>query len=66
MVEPIIFQRTLELNQLVVGFRTAVTVELPCVSDFVDLIEVKVSNEQFFFIARCLSDDFAAWIAEVA
>src|SRR2546428_393056 len=49
-----------------VGFRAAVTIELPSVADFLDFVEIEFGDEQFILVAAGLLDDFAARIAEVA
>src|SRR3989442_2083075 len=49
-----------------VGFRTAVAVELPGISDLLNFVEIELGDEQFILVAAGLLDDFAARIAEVA
>src|SRR6266567_7306026 len=49
-----------------VGFRAAVAVELPCVADFLNFVEVQFGDEQFILVAAGLLDDFAARVAEIA
>src|SRR6266849_10242694 len=49
-----------------VGFRAAVTIELPSVADLLDFIEIEFGDEQFILVAAGLLDDFAARVAEIA
>src|SRR5260370_31947616 len=49
-----------------VGFRAAVGIELPCVGDFLNFIEIQFRDEQFILVAAGLLDDFSARVAEIA
>src|SRR5260370_11031681 len=49
-----------------IGFRAAVTVKLPGITDFLNFIEIQLRDEQFIFIAAGLLNDFPARVAEIA
>src|SRR5579862_889928 len=48
-----------------VGFWAAIAEELPGFADFLDVVEVELSDEQFVFVAAGLGNDFSARIAEI-
>src|SRR5260370_6988024 len=49
-----------------VGFRAAVTIELPGVTDFLNFIEIQFGDQQFILVAAGLLHDFPARVAEIA
>src|ERR1022692_903284 len=49
-----------------VAFRPAIAEKLPHLANFRDHVQVEVGHYHFVFIPAGLSDNFAAWIAEVA
>jgi hypothetical protein len=52
-------------RDLAVGFRAAVAKELPCVADFLNVVEIEFGDKEFVFVSAGLGDDFSAWIAEI-
>ena len=48
-----------------VGFGAAVAIKLPGIADFLNVVEIEFSDEQFVFVAAGLRDDFSARIAEI-
>ena len=56
----------LELTQTAVSLRPSISVELPHIPDFADLIEIQVRRDQLVFVAARLCYDLSARIAEVA
>src|SRR5258708_33618065 len=49
-----------------VGFRPAVTIELPGITDFLNFIEIQFGDQQFILVAAGLLHAFAARVAEIA
>src|SRR2546427_4598758 len=54
------------LHQVAIGFWPAVPEELPHVPHFLNLVEVQVCHNNFFFVPRSFSNDFSARCAEIA
>src|SRR5260370_13288172 len=59
-----VFRRT-RAGDFSVGFRAAIAVELPGVTDFLDFIEIQLGDKELILVAAGLLDDFAARIAEI-
>src|SRR6266705_150474 len=49
-----------------VGFRAAVTIELPGITDFLNFVKIQIRDEQFILVAAGLLHDFSARIAKIA
>src|SRR6266481_8911751 len=59
-----VFRRT-RAGDFSVGFRAAIAVELPGIADFLDFIEIQLSDKELILVAAGLLDDFAARVAEI-
>src|SRR5215472_16040907 len=49
-----------------IGLGAAIAIKLPGIPDFLNFIEVQVSNEQFIFVAAGLGNNFPTRIAKIA
>jgi len=49
-----------------VGLGAAVAIKLPGVADFLDVVEIEFSDEQFVLVAARLRHNLSTWIAEIA
>src|SRR5260370_15084715 len=56
--ESCLYQRTVHVG-------SPVTEKLPGLAHFADHVQVQVGRQNFVFVAGCLRDNLAAWIAEV-
>jgi len=52
-------------RQRAVSFWTAIAIELPDFSHFLDHIQIEIGDQQLIFGAAGLGDDFAAGIAKI-
>src|SRR5262249_39681637 len=57
---------SLQPNESAIGLRPPVTVELPGVAHFADLLQVELRGDQRVFVALGLGHELAARVAEVA
>src|SRR6266705_620239 len=49
-----------------VGFRAAITIELPGITNFLNFVKIQIRDEQFILVAAGLLHNFSSRIAEVA
>src|SRR5215831_11270930 len=54
------------LHQIPVSFGAAISEELPDVSNFLNLVEIQVRDDNFFAIARPFGQEFSTGSAEIA
>src|SRR6266700_7507015 len=49
-----------------VGFRAAITIKLPGITNFLNFVKIQIRDEQFILVAAGLLHDFSARIAKIA